>query len=516
MAKGENQLTKKYFSDFAGGLNNFLGATQIKDSESPDATNCDFAGKSGVKNRSGYTQVGEVADSMTKIYGLSQIHTSGNLHQLMKFCSDSSSIKMYYCNDGVTWTAVADTFTDAKDMDSCQAGDKVYTGNGTDVMHDWSGAVWAHTTNGTIGFYPTYYDKRIWVRDDASADTLNFSGQWASAASKLGDFVDATAGTLVFKPGSGSKITGMIKFQNYLYVFLEDSIYRISPASAANTFTVELITNSVGCVSHRSICQVGEDVFFAADDGVYSLGEVANYTSVRTTNKSARVQTTFDAISGTNKKKLVGKYYKFKYHLFYSLFGTNNDSCLVYDIRYNGWQDWRNMAANDAIVYKDSSDDTHIYFGEPTTGEINELYSGSTDDGTGITSSWKSKMFDMKMQDVIKLFMDTTFFVETLTGSMTFSVIFEDGTTSVTKTLSQGRPTGGLGRDALGRKAFGAATNSATTTIKAQNPFRVRAKGQRFAIQYKVTSVGTWELSGISQTYIPFSHYKFKSSLKLN
>ena len=510
----ENVLNKKYFDNLAGGVNNFLGSRQIKDSESPDAINCDFAGKQGIGNRQGYTEIGAVADSRTKIYGMSQIHTS-TVDQIMKFCSDGIDVKMYY-STGAAWTAVADTFTDAKDTDSCQAGDKVYTGNGTDAMYEWNGAAWGATTDGTKGYYPVYYDKRLWVRDDTSRDTLNFSGQWASSSSLLGKFTDASAGTVVMKPGAGAAVVGMIKFQTYLYIFLEDSIYRLSPASAANTFTVELVTNSVGCVSHRSICQVGEDIFFAADDGVYSLGEVANYSAVRTTNKSARVQTTYDAITGANKKKFVGKYFKFKYHLFYSLFGTNNDSCLVYDVRYSAWQDWRTMEANDAVVYKDANGSTHFYFGEPTTGEINEMYSGSTDDGASIATSWKSKSFDFGIEDVIKLFMDTTFFVETLTGSMTFQIIFEDSITAVTKTLSQNRPQGGLGRDALGIKVLGGGTNAVTTTIRAQNPFRIRAKGQKFAIQYKVTSSGKWQLSGVSQTFIPFSHYKFKSNLKLN
>jgi hypothetical protein len=382
-------------------------------------------------------------------------------------------------------------------------------------MRHWNGSAWADTTNGTKGYFPTYYDKRIWVKDETNPDTLNFSGQWASSSSKLGDFVDATSGTVTFKPGSGAEITGLAVFQDYLYVFLKDSIYRVSPASAANTFTVEQVTNSVGCVAPRSVVQVEEDIFFAGDDGIYALGEVANYVSVRTTNKSGKIQEIFDGLSATNKKKLVGAYFNFKYHLFYSLFGSVNDSCTPYDVRYKGWQDWRNMSANDSIVYEDSTGQQYLYFGNPSNSEVYKMYSGTTDNGTEIQSTFYTKSFDDDLPDILKVYQDHTFVFGAMNGSVSISVIFDDTETTASKSISQTRPQGGFGRDAFGVMAFGDATNTVSVTNYRGIPLRIFATGQKFAVQYRITSSGDWRLDNITTTYIPLVHHAFPSNYKI-
>ena len=514
----EGQITKRYRTDFSGGVNLYLGPRQIKDNESPDAINCDFKGRAGVGNRQGYTEIGEVTDSRTKIYGMGIYHTATD-NQLIKFASNGTNIALYY-SVGEDWTAVTGTtFNSVSPMDTAQAAGYLFSANGTDTMVKYNGSVWASHTGASTGYYIQYFAKRLWIVDETNLDTLNFSTEYNDATKPL-DFVSngtsTNPGTITIRPGSGETIKGIKPFKNSLYAFTNQSIYRISSTSTANTWTVELITQSIGCVSHRSIAQVGEDLFFAADDGVYSLGDVANYTEVRTTNKSIRVQEIFDAISGINKTKLVGEYINFKYHLFYSLFGTDNDSCLVFDTRYQAWQDWRNIAANDATIYTNADGDKGLYFGEPTTGKVHQLYSGTNDNGAEINSYWKSKSFDEQLPDIIKLFIDSTFIFGALHGTVTLTIIFNDNKILVSKTLSQNVPQGGFGRDVFGRMSFGDSTNNVTITQIINNPYRIKAKDKKFAIQYRISSLGgSWRLDAITQLLMIFSHYKFPSAYKL-
>lgn len=520
------QLTKDIRNNFAGGVNLYLGPRQIKDNESPAATNCDFKGKGGIGNRQGYTEIGSVADSRTAIYGMAQYKTSSTA-QAIKFASNGSNVALYYSTGG-SWTAVTGTtFTDATNVDVVQAEAwdgttrataTLFSFNASDSMVKYGGTSWSSHTGGTKGLYGAFYDDRLWCVDETYFDTLNFSTKTPDATKVL-DFTSngtsSNPGTITIRPGSGAVITGMKVFKNKLYIFLTDSIYRIYPASASNTFTVELVTRSIGCVSHRSIAQVGEDLFFAGDDGIYSIGDVGTFTDVRTQNKSARVQVLFNSLTGTTKAKLVGVYYNFKYHLFYSQFGTNNDSCLVYDIRYQAWQDWRNIAANSAVVYTNSSGTSAMYFGEPTTGEVHQLYSGSTDNGTTISSTWYSKSFDEDSPDTVKLYLDSTFIFGALTGTVNIYVVFNDSEVTGSSSLTQSVPQGGFGRDAFGVQPFGDATNTLTVSNVINAPYRLRAKGQKFATQYRIESTGQWQLDGITQTYIPFGHYKFPATNKL-
>ena len=519
------KLKKKYRDKFAGGVNSYLGVRQIKDDESPDMVNCDFKGEGGIGNRDGYTEIGTPATYTSGVYGTTSLHTSAK-HQLIKFASNGSNIVLAHSTDGGAWTNVTGTtFTDSLNIDSVQAKSNIYVSNGTDVMREWDGSAWSDTTNGTKGFYTTYYNHRLWVVDETNPSYLNFSGQWGAAGigdggtetDKLGDFSDATAGFIAFKFGSGAEITGLRVFRNALYVFLRDSIYSVVPASAANTFTITQVTNAVGCVSHRSIDQVQEDLYFASDSGVFSLGEVANYAlSIRSTEKSGKIQQVFTNLTSANKGKLVGKYFNFKYHLFYSLFGTNNDSVVAYDTRYGGWVDWRNISANDAVKYTDSTNAEFLHFGHPTNSEVHKMYKGTTDDGTAISSYFTTKSFDEKLPDILKVYFDHTFVFGAITGSVTITVIFDDSLTASTATLTQTSPQGGFGRDAFGVKAFGDASNTVTVTSFIGAPQRMTVSDQKFAVQYKIASSGSWRLDDITTTYKPLNHYAFPSGNKLN
>lgn len=518
---------------FDGGVNYTFGSRQIGDSESPDAVNCDFKGKTGVGNRMGYTQLGAVS-AYNQGKGLSQFHTA-SIDQAIKFVSNGTNCILSYSTGGA-WTDVTTTTFTSKNMDVVQGGSKLYTGNGTEVMREWNGTTWGDTTNGTKGYYPTYYNSRIWVKDEENEDMLNFSGQFTFdnkvAGDKLGDFSDATSGWIRFKAGSGAKINGLVTFKNALYVFLSDSIYRVSPSggTVADTFTVELITNSVGCVSHRSIRQVEEDVYFAADDGVYSLGDVANYTAVRTTNKSGKVQRIFDNLGATQKSTLCGTYFNFKYYLFYTLSGTTNNACMVYDIRYKAWQDWRNIRGVDSKVI--TLGNARRMFFIQGSGEVQEMGVGTTDDGTKINSYWKSKSFDEQIPDVMKFYFDTSFLFGTLNGSVTVSVIFDDTQVAVTRALSQNKPMGGFGRNRIGgpvganaiagaspiryQGGIGFAVNTTTVVQSYNYPQRLKAKGKKYAIQYMVSSSDFWRLDSISQYLSAFDHFKLLPQLKLN
>lgn len=529
MAKSTaGQLTKDIRNNFAGGVNLYLGPRQIKDNESPNATNCDFKGKGGIGSRIGYSEIGAVADSRTAIYGMAEYRTN-SLAQLIKFASNGANVALYHSQDEGAWSAVTGTtFTDATNIDVVEAepwdGTTRSTGmlfsfNGVDQMVKYDGTSWASHTGATKGFFGAYYDNRLWCVDETYLDTLNFSTKTPDATKVLDFATNGTSsnpGTVTILPGSGARITGLKVFKNKLYIFLSNAVYRLSPASTANTFTVELVTNSIGCVAHRSIAQVGEDLFFAGDNGIYSLGDVGTYTDVRTANKSARVQRLFDALTGPLKAKLSAVYSNFKYHLFYSLYGTNNDSCIPYDIRYQAWQDWRNMAANSATLYTNTTKTQNVYFGTPNTGQVFKMYDTVKDAGALITSEWYSKSFDEDEPDTMKLFLDSTFIFAALNGTTTVAVIFDDSEVSSSATLTQQNPQGGFGRDAFGVQAFGDNTNTVTVTQIINSPQRMRAKGQKFAVQYRITSTGQWQLDAITQTLIPFGHYKFPAANKLN
>ena len=524
----EGQLVPRYRSDFSGGVNLYLGPRQIQDNESPSAVDCDFKGSTGVGSRLGYAQIGSVVNARTIGRGMSEFHKNG-VDQAIRFADNGVNTSLAY-STGSTWTDVTSiTLTSGLEIDCIQAESKLYICNGTDALLAWDGATLTNPANGKIGLYPTYFDKRIWVVDPTNRDTVSFCIQAGDPGTGLvfPDFVTTGATNQVSKPGTitllegaGLRITGTVVFKDSLYLFTGrgkyNSIWKVATTATANAYSVTLITASVGCVSHRSITPVDNDLMFADDFGVFTLGEVGTFASIRTTNKSLRVQKVFDSLTGTTKQKLVGKFFNYKYHLFYSLYGSNNDSVIPYDIRYSAWQDWRNIAADEATLYTDANGTRHLYFLEPTTGIVHELYSGTTNNGVAITSTWYSKSFDESSPDLMKLYLDHTFVFGLLTGTVTITVIFNDSQTQAPVTLTQQSPQGGFGRGAFGQQAFGREKNTITVASVVNVPQRLKAKGQKFAVQYSISTTGSWRLDTITSALIPFGHFKFPSANKLN
>jgi hypothetical protein len=68
----------------------------------------------------------------------------------------------------------------------------------------------------------------------------------------------------------GSEITGLIVFRDQLIVFAVDKIMRITGSSAAD-FTMNAVTEDLGCLSADTIQEVGADVMFLGPDGLRTL-----------------------------------------------------------------------------------------------------------------------------------------------------------------------------------------------------------------------------------------------------
>lgn len=70
--------------------------------------------------------------------------------------------------------------------------------------------------------------------------------------------------------GDNEPITGLAAFAGVLVVFKRHSIWIVS-GNSQDTITARKTGSHVGCVSHHSIQQVGNLLYFAAEDGIYAF-----------------------------------------------------------------------------------------------------------------------------------------------------------------------------------------------------------------------------------------------------
>lgn len=93
--------------------------------------------------------------------------------------------------------------------------------------------------------------------------------------------------------GDPKGITGIISFQDRLYVFMKRAIYEIT-GDDADTFFVRPITREVGCVSHATIKAIGNDVLFASDRGIMKLSSSDKAIETETAFVSRPIQRTWN------------------------------------------------------------------------------------------------------------------------------------------------------------------------------------------------------------------------------
>lgn len=72
--------------------------------------------------------------------------------------------------------------------------------------------------------------------------------------------------------GTNDYLVGFAPYQeDSMIVFMRNSVHIHSGLYSIDTSTRNLITEEVGCVSRRTIATIGSQIFFLADNGVYSL-----------------------------------------------------------------------------------------------------------------------------------------------------------------------------------------------------------------------------------------------------
>lgn len=495
-------------SNLAGGINKYLDDFEIKDNESPDMKNMDFFGLGALKKRRGYQQLGDDLDNHpTGIFNYKT--TSVNEVLVM----DGGTLKKL---SGGSWTSVSGfTFTSGRDTNAVQAGGNLFLSNGVDnlVKYDGSSLTELTGTNTCIGEWCIYFDHRLFCQKAAYPDRLYFSSTDVKDGNDPDFSSGAGGGYLEFRPGSGAVITGAFRFGNYLYVTLEDAIYRIATTSTPGDYSIELVSQSLGTTSFRSIVQVGNDILFLTHEGVVSFGEVANYLNLRLTDLGSRVKPILDTATGEDKSHACAIYYDYKYYLAFRHAGTSyNNEVLVYDTRYKSWLYWDNIRANQFLAYVDSDNGRHLYFADDNVGKVYELGVGLNDDGSGIDAYVYTKKFDLGDFSIEKLIMDCSVLFGNVYGTIDVELILDSGSVAQSITMGEASGSGGVGRYMLGLKPIGESGAGTTTEGSIANDWRYFDVGQETTmVQLKFGNSNVdedFQIKKILLVFKPFTHFK--------
>jgi len=282
--------------------------------------------------------------------------------------------------------------------------------------------------------------------------------------SKGGGYIDVAR-------DDGEVITGLCEYENKVIVFKERSIYQLSLTYNSSLGIVEPIvakvSGSIGCLSHATIQQVENDIFFVGrraggSVSLNALGYEPNFTNVlRTSEISNRVRQDLESVNKNRLEEMWGKFYAQKYWFFYPV-GSTGMYCYAYDRERLAWlgpQYFPNSPTCGEIFY-DTDGSEHFIYGDGDDGVVTEISeSYSNDKGTNYQWIFESKKESLKDGFVLKNLLSSLFHFRNVSGSLSVNIMVEtkNGNTITTESFTVSGVDGvsGWGSFSFGTVAFG-------------------------------------------------------------
>lgn len=524
------------------GLNNLVSASLIDNKEFSDLLNVEYDEGGVIRKRAGYTTVG---DALTNARGLGVFRTE-SLNQLVTI--DGGTLK--YRTSG-NWTAATGaTFSDDTDTCFTQARLKLFVWNGTDGGAYFNGT--AATRPGTMpkAKFSVYYQSkhiasgvdgqpnRVYISNlsdatdftvttggtqpqpDNTNDAENGNPNVPGASVFAGTPALTEANVIDIRKNDGDKITGLGIFQDVVIIFKERSIYQLTFDSSGNP-TVTPITYATGCVSHKSIVNVENDMYFMSREGMRVLGnEPQFFAAIRTQVLSIRVQPEVDAFSKEYYSRSNGVYFENKYILAHATGTTSSIAkCLVYDRRFQAFTKWTNFNAMDMVKYIESDNSENLYFLDTGGTQVYKRVAGRyNDNGAAIEAYVTGKAQDAGNPDITKFWTDIGLVFRRLNGQIQLTVYSDDNNQVGTTTIASSA-TRGFGMNIMGTFQLGTDGEEGSSTGSfADTPQRIVLNLDSRTINYKIYNNRLNEnfvFLGIVYAYYPKSHFVFDSSRKI-
>ena len=528
----------------AKGLNTLVSPSLIDDKEFSDMQNMEYDEGGVIRKRAGYVTAG---DTLTAARGLGVYSTESSNYMVT---IDGTRLK--YRTSGSWSTSTGDTFSAGNDASFTQARLKLFIWNGTDGGAYFDGT--AVTRPGTMpkAKFSVYYQNkhiasgvpgqpsRLYISNltnaadftvttggtqpqpDSTTDSENSVANVPGATVFAGTPALTEANVIDIRKNDGDKITALGIFQDVLIVFKERAIYQVTFDSSGNP-TVTPITYATGCISHKSVVNVENDISFMSREGHRVLGnEPQFFTAIRTQILSIRINPQIEAINKQYYSRVNGVYFDNKYILAYPVGSSSISKTFTYDRRFQAYSIWTNFNAQAMVRYIDTTTNQEdLYFLDDGGTQVYKRVAGTySDNGAAIEAFVVSKAQDLKNPDITKFWVDLRLIFRRLSGQITFTVYQDDGISVGTAVIGSSSARG-MGLSKLGTVGLGSdgvTISGTTTTTFVDNPQSVGLNLDSRTIKFKIYNNRVDEnfvLLGMIYAYYPKSHYVFDSSRKI-
>ena len=162
------------------------------------------------------------------------------------------------------------------------------------------------------------------------------------------DIYDNVGGQFRCNAGKSDFNVGMLSFSDdKLIVFNRNSIYLISGNGddLINDYTTQLLTEEVGLLARKSVIQVGNQVLFLSDNGVYGANFIDLYNlRGNEVPLSESIQGTINTINKEAAENASAVYFDNRYYIAVPTDGsTVNNTLLIYNFLNKSWESIDNV-----------------------------------------------------------------------------------------------------------------------------------------------------------------------------
>ena len=323
------------------------------------------------------------------------------------------------------------------------------------------------------------------------------------------NFTGASAGTV----DVGDQIVGIKSFRNKLIVFCKNSIYQLS--NLDSTAVLSSVTKNIGCVSGKTIQEIGGDLIFLAPDGLRTIAGTARIDDIELGSISRKIlpvfrDDVFPNLSTITFSSMVIRE-KSQYRLFYFKNGTadlqQKGILGTFKISSQGvpLYEWSQTTGIPARITHSGFDenDNEVHYHATTDGRVYNHDTGTSFDGSNIPCEYKTPDLDYGDSGVRK----TLYYIKTSIraegANDNLKVLcrydFDDNNVPQPTELS----IGSLASPAVFGTAVFASAVFGQTLFPQQ---KINLTGSGFTNNFRISSNGTgssYTVSGFYVDYIP-------------
>jgi hypothetical protein len=266
-----NYVIKSY----SGGQNDTDRPDQIREDQAEVVKNAYLHERGSLIKRSGISLVGNDTGNYA-VDGLTSWTNPSGTKYFLRMCNGH----FQYLNSG-EWTSIDTGFTAGLPTEFVPAAGKLYIFNGTDNTHSWDGA--AVTQNSALvdmgdaiptGKYAVYWKNYMFVWGNVKISSTTYPG--TCYFSNLGDPDTFTTVSDYFHVSNkdGQEDTAIRALDKFLIFGKSKSIHIVSGSNpgewilSSSVNNQQILENSIGIASHRSMTQVGDDYWYMGSDGL--------------------------------------------------------------------------------------------------------------------------------------------------------------------------------------------------------------------------------------------------------